>query len=49
MKKMLAENDRLKTELEAAQKQIVTLKSDATRKDQELLSLRGQLTTLQGR
>jgi tetratricopeptide (TPR) repeat protein/uncharacterized coiled-coil DUF342 family protein len=48
MKKLLAENERLKKELETAQQQIVTLKSDATRKDQEIASLRTQLTTLQG-
>jgi tetratricopeptide (TPR) repeat protein len=48
MKKLLAENDRLKSELEAAQMQIVTLKSDATRKDQEIATLRTQLTSLQG-
>jgi tetratricopeptide (TPR) repeat protein len=47
MKKLLAENDRLKGELEAAQKQVVTLKADNTRKDQEITNLRGQLTTLQ--
>lgn len=48
VKKMLAENERLKSELDTAQKQIVTLKADATRKDQEIATLRGQLTTLQG-
>ncbi len=48
MKKLLEENDRLKKELENAQMQIVTLKSDSTRKDQEIASLRTQLTSLQG-
>lgn len=48
VKKLIAENDRLKSELESAQKQVVMLKTDATRKDQEIATLRGQLTSLQG-
>lgn len=48
MAKILAENDRLKKDLESAEKQILTLKSDSTRKDEEIAKLRGQVTTLQG-
>ncbi len=48
MKRLIAENERLKKELEAAEKQVVVLKNDATRKDQEIASLRGQLVGLQG-
>ncbi len=48
VKKLITENDRLKNELDTAQKQVITLKADASRKDQEITSLRGQLTTLQG-
>jgi Tfp pilus assembly protein PilF len=48
MKRLLAENDRLRQELDEAQKQVISLKSDVTRKDQELAQLRGQITSLQG-
>ncbi len=48
MKKLLAENERLKKDLDVAQQQIVTLKSDSVRKDQEIASLRTQVTSLQG-
>ena len=48
MKKLLAENERLKKDLDVAQQQIVTLKSDSARKDQEIASLRTQVTSLQG-
>lgn len=48
VKKIVAENERLKKDVEEAQKQIATLKADATRKDEEVVKLRGQLTTLQG-
>lgn len=48
MKRLISENERLKKELEAAEKQVVVLKNDATRKDQEIASLRGQLVGLQG-
>ncbi len=48
MQKLLADNVRLKKELESAEKQIVTLKADSSRKDQEITKLRGQVTTLQG-
>jgi len=48
MQKLLAENERLKKDLEGAQKQIVVLKSDATLKDQEIAKLRTQVTIMQG-
>ncbi len=48
MKKLADEADRRKAEYEAAEKQIVALKSDAARKDQEIASLRTQVTTFQG-
>lgn len=48
MKRLLAENDRLKKELTDAQKQVETLKADVGRKDKEIADLRGQLTGLQG-
>ncbi|WP_184209418.1 tetratricopeptide repeat protein [Prosthecobacter dejongeii] len=47
VKLIVAENDRLKKELETAQKQVASLQSDVTRKDQEITQLRGQITTLQ--
>lgn len=48
MKRLIAENERLKKELTEATKQVETLKGDVTRKDQEIAQLRGQLTGLQG-
>jgi tetratricopeptide (TPR) repeat protein len=48
MKRLLAENERLRKELSEAEKQVATLKADASRKDQEIVDLRGQLTGLQG-
>jgi Flp pilus assembly protein TadD len=48
MKRLLAENERLRQELGEAQKQVASLKNDVTRKDQELAQLRGQITSLQG-
>lgn len=48
MKRLIAENERLKKEITEAQKQVETLKADASRKDQEIVALRGQLTGLQG-
>lgn len=48
VKRIIAENDRLKSALETAQKQVETLKADVNRKDQEIAQLRGQVTTLQG-
>jgi len=48
MKRLIAENERLKQELVDAQKQVANLKSDVTRKDKEITDLRGQLTGLQG-
>lgn len=48
MKRLVAENERLKKELVEVQKQVETLKADVSRKDQEIVTLRGQLTGLQG-
>jgi tetratricopeptide (TPR) repeat protein len=48
MKRLVAENERLKKELTEAQKQVETLKADVGRKDKEITDLRGQLTGLQG-
>lgn len=48
MKRLVAENERLKKEIVEAQKQVETLKADAGRKDKEIAELRGQLTGLQG-
>ncbi|MDB6003041.1 MAG: hypothetical protein JWR15_28 [Prosthecobacter sp.] len=48
MKRLVAENERLKKEITEAQKQVETLKADVGRKDQEIVALRGQLTGLQG-
>ena len=48
MKRLIAENERLKKEISEAQKQVETLKADVGRKDQEIVALRGQLTGLQG-
>lgn len=46
--KLIAENERLRNDLESAQQQILTLKADASRKDQEVASLRAQVASLQG-
>lgn len=48
MKRLIAENERLKQELTDAQKQVEALKGDVTRKDQEIAQLRTQVTGLQG-
>jgi len=48
IKRLVAENERLKKEITEAQKQVETLKADVGRKDQEIVALRGQLTGLQG-
>lgn len=48
MKRLIAENERLKKELTEAEKQVAVLKADASRKDLEIAELRGQLTGLQG-
>ena len=47
VKQIVEENDRLKKDLESAQKLVATLQEDTTRKDQEITQLRGQLTSLQ--
>jgi tetratricopeptide (TPR) repeat protein len=46
--KMMAENTRLKQELEVARKQVDELKSSGAKKDQEIASLKTQVTTIQG-
>jgi len=48
MKRLAAENERLKKDLDAAQKQVVALQADVTRKDQEIASLKTELTSIQG-
>lgn len=48
MKALVAENDRLRADLENTRKQVETLKADATRKDSEITQLKGQLTKIQG-
>lgn len=48
IKRLMAENERLKKEVTEAQKQVETLKGDVVRKDQEIAQLRGELTGLQG-
>ena len=48
LKDLAAENDRLKKDLDAARKQVESLKSDATNKDKEIAQLKGQLTQIQG-
>lgn len=47
VKQIVAENERLKKDLDLAQKQVESLKADVTRKDQEIVDMRGQITTLQ--
>ncbi|WP_395747945.1 tetratricopeptide repeat protein [Prosthecobacter sp.] len=48
MKRLMAENERLKAEVAEARKQVETLQADVGRKDKEIAELRGQLTGLQG-
>ncbi len=48
LKKLLADNSRLKQELEVARKQIETIKAEGGKKDEEITSLKGQLTVIQG-
>ncbi|MBL9114864.1 MAG: tetratricopeptide repeat protein [Verrucomicrobiaceae bacterium] len=48
MKKLVEENQRLKTELTAAKKQVDILKADITKKDAEIASIKGDLSKLQG-
>lgn len=47
-KDMLAKNQQLRKELDAAQATIETLKGDLSRKDAEITQLKGQLTAVQG-
>ncbi len=46
--KLLADNTRLKQELEVARKQVDDLKTSGTKKDQEIATLKAQVTTIQG-
>lgn len=48
MKDLVAENDKLRADLESTRKQVEGLKADATRKDSEIAQLKGQLTKIQG-
>ena len=47
-KEMLARNEQLRKDLDAARAQIATLKGDLTKKDAEITQLKGQLTSVQG-
>jgi tetratricopeptide (TPR) repeat protein len=47
MGKLMAENARLKMELESAQKQVETLKVEGGKKDEEIASLKTQITGIQ--
>ena len=48
MKDLVAENDRLKKDLDDARKQVATLRTDLVGKDKEITQLKGQLTKIQG-
>ena len=48
MKDLVAENDRLKKDLDYARKQVATLRTDLVGKDKEITQLKGQLTKIQG-
>lgn len=48
MKDLVAENDRLKKDLDDARKQVATLKTDLVGKEEEITQLKGQLTKIQG-
>lgn len=45
--KLMAENTRLKQELDVARKQVETMKTEGTKKDQEIAALKTQLTGIQ--
>lgn len=47
LKKLLADNTRLKQELEVARKQIETMKAEGGKKDEEITTLKGQLASIQ--
>ncbi len=47
-KKLVADNERLRKDLETARQQVETLKGDASNKDKEIAQLKGQLTQIQG-
>ena len=46
MTKIIADNARLKQELEVARKQVEKLKAEGTQKDQEIASLKSQITSI---
>ncbi len=48
LKDLSDQNERLKKDLDEARKQVTTLQADASRKDQEIAQLKGQLTHIQG-
>jgi len=48
MKELMAENERLKKDLEATRKQVTTLTSDLAKRDAEIGELKGQLNSIQG-
>ncbi|MDB6074543.1 MAG: repeat-containing protein [Verrucomicrobiaceae bacterium] len=48
LKDLSDQNERLKKDLDDARKQVATLQADASRKDQEIVQLKGQLTQIQG-
>lgn len=47
-KELLAKNEQLRKDLDAARQQIETLKGDITKKDAEIVQLKGQLGSIQG-
>lgn len=47
LKKLIADNTRLKQELEVARKQVETIKSEGGKKDEEISTLKGQLASIQ--
>lgn len=47
LKKLLADNTRLKQELEVARKQVETMKAEGGKKDEEITTLKGQLASIQ--
>ncbi|CAN5872281.1 hypothetical protein BH11VER1_BH11VER1_32440 [soil metagenome] len=47
LKKLLADNTRLKQELEVARKQVETIKTEGGKKDEEITTLKGQLASIQ--
>lgn len=48
IKALVAQNEKLRKDLDEARRQVTTLQADVTRKDKEIVQLKGQLTTIQG-